>query len=101
MHCSACAVITKRCYFGGISVSELVSRGHGETDGLVFPPFHLDLETEQLWHADELIALRPKTFAVLRYLVEHPDCLVTKDELLDAVWAGTIVSDTVLTTSYQ
>ena len=67
---------------------------------LFFPPFHLDLETEQLWHADEPIALRPKNFAVLRYLVEHPDCLVTKDELLDVVWAE-IVSDTMLTTSYQ
>ena len=33
---------------------------------------------------------------MLRYLVEHPDKLVTKDELLDTVWAGTVVSDTVL-----
>jgi DNA-binding winged helix-turn-helix (wHTH) protein len=43
-----------------------------------------------------VIALRPKTFAVLRYLVEHAGQLILKDELLDTVWAGTIVSDTVL-----
>lgn len=62
----------------------------------VFPPFRLELSSEQLWRADAVIALRPKTFAVLRYLVEHPEQLVTKDELLDVVWAGTVVSDTVL-----
>ena len=33
---------------------------------------------------------------MLRYLVEQAGTLVTKDELLDAVWAGTVVSDTVL-----
>jgi len=54
------------------------------------------LTSEQLWREDESIPLRPKTFAVLRYLVEHSNKLVTKDELLDTVWAGTIVSDTVL-----
>ena len=63
---------------------------------MYFPPFRLDLSSEQLWRDEQAIALRPKTFAVLRYLVEHPGKLVTKDELLDAVWAGTVVSDTVL-----
>src|SRR6476619_1141243 len=61
-----------------------------------FAPFRLDVNSEQLWREDEAIALRPKTFAVLRYLVEHPGQVVTKDELLDVVWAGTVVSDTVL-----
>jgi DNA-binding winged helix-turn-helix (wHTH) protein len=63
---------------------------------LNFPPFRLDLTSEQLWHTDQPVALRPKTFAVLRYLVEHPGQLVTKDALLDAVWADAVVSDTVL-----
>jgi predicted ATPase/DNA-binding winged helix-turn-helix (wHTH) protein len=56
----------------------------------------LDLNSEQLWRDSQAIALRPKTFAVLRYLVEHGGQLVTKDELLDAVWAGTVVGDAVL-----
>jgi len=63
---------------------------------MFFPPSRLDLSSEQLWREGEPITLRPKTFAVLRYLVEQPGKLVTKDELLDAVWTGTIVSDTVL-----
>ena len=40
--------------------------------------------------------LPPKAFAVLHYLVTHPDRLVVKDELLDAVWPETAVSDAVI-----
>ena len=39
------------------------------------------------------IDLRPKTFAVLRYLVEHAGRLVTKDELMQAAWPGITVTD--------
>src|SRR5262245_36450110 len=65
---------------------------------VIFPPFQLDLSNEQLRRHMQTIALRPKTFAVLRYLVEHPGVLVTKDALLDAVWSGTVVSDAALKT---
>ena len=64
----------------------------------VFPPFQLDLSAEQLRRHTQTIALRPKTFAVLRYLVEHSGALVTKDALLDAVWSETVVSEAVLKT---
>jgi DNA-binding winged helix-turn-helix (wHTH) protein len=52
---------------------------------LHFPPFHLDLSTEQLWRETQVIPLRQKTFAVLRYLLEHANQLVTKEALLEAV----------------
>ena len=39
------------------------------------------------------VALRPQAFAVLRYLAENPDRLVTKDELMAAVWQGVAVTD--------
>ena len=42
------------------------------------------------------IPLRPKTYAVLRYLAERPGALVTKRELLDAVWGGAAVSEDVV-----
>src|SRR5215470_14736399 len=63
---------------------------------LSFPPFRLDVGDEQLWHGARAIELRPKTFAVLRYLVEHPGRLVTKEEVLNAVWPQTVVSEWVL-----
>ncbi|MBI3244917.1 MAG: AAA family ATPase [Deltaproteobacteria bacterium] len=64
----------------------------------LFPPFRLDALNEQLWHGTEEISLRRKTFAVLRYLVEHPGHLVTKEHLLEAVWPGTYVSESLPTT---
>jgi Tol biopolymer transport system component/DNA-binding winged helix-turn-helix (wHTH) protein len=42
------------------------------------------------------IPLEPKAFDVLVHLIEHRDRLVTKEELLDAVWTGTFVTPNVL-----
>jgi DNA-binding winged helix-turn-helix (wHTH) protein/tetratricopeptide (TPR) repeat protein len=60
-----------------------------------FPPFRLDATNAQLWRGDQAINLRRKTFDVLLYLVDHPGRLVTKAALLDAVWAGVMVSDSM------
>ena len=62
---------------------------------LLFPPFRLDPINAQLWRDDQEIGLRPKTFDVLLYLVDHPGQLVTKQALLDAVWPGLSVSDSM------
>jgi len=63
---------------------------------ILFPPFRLDTVNECLWQGERALALTPKAFAVLRYLVEHPGRLVTKEELLTAVWPKVYVSDAVL-----
>ena len=62
---------------------------------LFFHPFRFDVANERLWRRSREVSLRPKTFAVLRYLLKHSDRLVTKEELLDAIWPGTAVSDVV------
>jgi predicted ATPase/DNA-binding winged helix-turn-helix (wHTH) protein len=59
-------------------------------------PWQLDLDDERLRRGEETIALPPKAFAVLRYLQEHPGRLVTKQELLDAVWSDVAVTEAVL-----
>ncbi len=64
----------------------------------LFPPFHLDLVNQQLWRGAQLVRLRPKAFAVLRYLVTHAQRLVTQEELLRAVWSDTVVSEGLLRT---
>lgn len=63
-----------------------------------FGEFGLDTLNECLWHSDKPIALPPKPFAVLRYLVEHSGRLITHDELLDALWPETYVQPQVLRT---
>ena len=63
---------------------------------ITFDRFRLDLSNECLWAGSEAIKLRPKVFAVLDYLLGRPGQLVTKDELLEALWPGTFVGDGVL-----
>src|SRR5262245_56356249 len=67
-----------------------------ETHSLLFAPFRLDLGAERLWSGAEARPLTRKAFAALRYLVAHAGQLVTKDELIEAVWAVPYVSDTAL-----
>src|ERR687885_2462566 len=61
-----------------------------------FTDFRLDPANACLWRGTQSIALTPKAFDVLHYLVTHPDRLVTKDTLLDAVWPETAISDVVV-----
>jgi DNA-binding winged helix-turn-helix (wHTH) protein/predicted ATPase len=63
---------------------------------LVFPPFRLDRSEGRLYCSGEPVRLRPKSYALLTYLSEHAGELVTKERLLESLWPGTYVSDTVL-----
>src|SRR5208282_4444889 len=58
-----------------------------------FEGFSLDLRRGCLRGPDGEIELRPKSFEVLRYLVENAGRLVPKDEIVDVVWPNVIVSD--------
>lgn len=62
-----------------------------------FGPFALDLVGGRLTRDGRDIKLRPKAFEVLQILVENPARLVSKDELLDAVWQGRSVTEDSLT----
>jgi class 3 adenylate cyclase/DNA-binding winged helix-turn-helix (wHTH) protein/tetratricopeptide (TPR) repeat protein/ABC-type thiamine transport system ATPase subunit len=61
-----------------------------------FEDFRLDPVNARLWRGAEPLALPPKVFDVLYYLVTHPDRLVTKDELMDTIWPNTTVTDAVV-----
>ena len=61
--------------------------------------FRIDLEAQALWRGDDRVHLRTKTWEVLRYLVTHPGALVTKGQLLDAIWGEVVVSEETLTKS--
>ena len=63
---------------------------------ITFDPFCLDRSNECLWRGAELIKLRPKAYAVLNHLVVRSGELVTKEELLAAVWPDTFVGEAVL-----
>ena len=66
-----------------------------------FDGFRLEPPPGGLWRGDVRIALRPRSLAMLRYLVAHAGRLVTKAELRQHVWGGTHVTDTVLRVCVQ
>jgi TolB-like protein len=65
---------------------------------LAFGDHRLDIERRELRRGAELIAIEPRAFDLLAFLVKHRDRVVSKDDLVREVWAGRIVSDSALTT---
>ena len=65
----------------------------GRRDAYRFGPFQLDVRERRLSRGTEVIPLRLKVFDTLCVLVEHAGRLVTKDELLTAVWPDTTVEE--------
>jgi len=64
---------------------------------LQFEGYTLDIARNSLRTADRKVALRRKSFELLRYLAENPDRVVTKEELLKAVWPDVVVTEESLT----
>jgi len=64
-----------------------------------FGDFRFDPSSHRLWRGTEEIVLRPKATALLGHLLRHSGEVVTKQQLLDAVWSHTSVSDAVLKVS--
>jgi len=62
-----------------------------------FGPFELDLATVELREGDKTRAMEPQVFALLALLVENRERLVSKDEIIEKVWDGRIVSDAAVT----
>src|SRR5215467_2420305 len=58
-----------------------------------FEEYTLDVARGCLRTADREIELRPKSFEVLRCLVENAGRLVTRDELIKTVWPNVVVTD--------
>jgi len=70
--------------------------GTSRSQQITFPPFQLDLGAGRLWSGSRPVEIPPKAFAVLQYLAERPGILVSKDDLLSAVWPDVHVSSDVL-----
>jgi len=58
-----------------------------------FDEFVLDVTRGCLQHGEHEIKLRRKSFEVLKYLVENCERLISKNELIRAVWVDTAVTD--------
>jgi DNA-binding winged helix-turn-helix (wHTH) protein len=56
----------------------------------------MDLESERLWKEEVALHLRPKPFAILRHLANNPRRLVTRAEIVEAVWGRIAMSENLL-----
>jgi TolB-like protein/Tfp pilus assembly protein PilF len=63
---------------------------------IVFAEHEIDLRRQELRRAGQLVHVEPQVYDLLLHLVRHRDRVVSKDELLDAIWNGRIVSDAAL-----
>src|SRR4051812_11701394 len=67
---------------------------HGkDSPQLAFGDFQMDSGNARLTRGSETVALTPKAFDTLHYLAQRPDELVTKEQLLKAIWPDVIVGD--------
>jgi pimeloyl-ACP methyl ester carboxylesterase/DNA-binding winged helix-turn-helix (wHTH) protein len=62
-----------------------------------FDGYSLDVARRELRRGDSLIAVEPQVFDLLVHFVRHRDRVISKDELIDAIWHGRIVSESTVT----
>ena len=61
-----------------------------------FGPFTLDERAGELRHGKTRVPLEPRVFALLVFLVQHPQRLIERELLLDSLWTDTHVTDASL-----
>ncbi len=61
-----------------------------------FEGYRLDTDTRELRFGDQLVPVEPQVFALLLLLIENRERLVGKDEIIDRVWGGRIVSESAV-----
>jgi len=74
-----------------------VPSGIGAEVQFLFDDHVLDVERRELRRAGERIALEPQVFDLLVHLVRNRDRVLSKDDLIEAIWDGRAVSESTLT----
>jgi TolB-like protein len=62
----------------------------------LFENYVIDRDRRELRRGAELVAVEPKVFDLLAYLIRHRDRVVSRDDLIASVWQGRIVSESAL-----
>jgi two-component system OmpR family response regulator len=71
-----------------------------ESPRLVFADIEMDEETHEVWKADELVALSPTEFKLLRYFMQNTNRVLSKAQILDHVWNYDFGGDANVVESY-
>ena len=65
----------------------------------LFEDFSLDTGRRELRRGAELVSVEPKIFDLIEFLIRNRDRVVSRDDLIKAVWSGRIVSESALSSS--
>ena len=68
---------------------------------MTFDDIEIDIERYQLRRAGQVVSVEPKVFDLIAYLAQEANRLISKDELIEHVWAGRIVSDAALSSAIK
>ncbi|MFK8013579.1 MAG: winged helix-turn-helix domain-containing protein [Marinicellaceae bacterium] len=61
-----------------------------------FENFRVDQSTRKIFKHEKQVNIQKKPYELLLYLIEHKDRAISKDELINEVWNGSIVTDSTL-----
>ena len=64
----------------------------------LFEDYAFDTERRELHRGADVVSVAPQVFDLLDYLIRNRERVVSKDDLINAVWNGRSVSDAALTT---
>src|ERR1700754_1793876 len=78
-------------------------RAHAETTPrrngslrYLFEEYGFDTDRRELHRGSDAVSITPQVFDLLDYLIRHRERVVSKDELIRAIWDGRAVSDAAL-----
>ena len=89
--------LTGSLFFALQGASEVTPRRNGNLRYL-FEDYTLDAERRELHRGADIVPVAPQVFDLLEYLIRNRKRVVSKDDLINAVWNGRSVSDAALTT---
>jgi DNA-binding winged helix-turn-helix (wHTH) protein len=73
-----------------------VAANKGAALNFRFTDSEIDIARRELRRAGAIVHVEPQVFDLLVHLIRHRDRFVPKDELIDAIWQGRIVSEATL-----
>jgi adenylate cyclase len=73
-------------------------RPEGAVLRYLFEGYALDTDRRELHRGTEAVSIAPQEFDLLDYLIRNRDRVVSKDDIILAIWKGRAISDTALTT---
>ncbi|UGA46234.1 winged helix-turn-helix domain-containing tetratricopeptide repeat protein [Bradyrhizobium quebecense] len=67
----------------------------------LFEEYALDTDRRELHRGTDVVSVAPQVFDLLDFLIRNRERVVSKDDLIEAIWNGRCVSDAALTTRFN